>query len=48
MTFTMYDRAAVGVYSNHTDAEEVVRMLEEANISLQDISIIGRDSQACP
>jgi hypothetical protein len=42
----MYDRAAVGVYSNYTDAEEAVRMLVKANISLQDISIIGGERQA--
>jgi uncharacterized membrane protein len=46
MTFTIYDRATVGVYSNHTDAEAAVRMLEKANISLKDISIIGHDKQA--
>lgn len=46
MTFTMYDCAAVGVYPNHTDAEAAVRMLVEANIPLQSISIIGCDEQS--
>ena len=42
----MTDRAAVGVYSNHTDAEAAVRILERANIPLQDVSVIGGDTQA--
>jgi len=42
----MYDRAAVGVYPSHTDAEEAVRRLEGAGIPLQEISIIGRDLKA--
>jgi len=41
----MCDRATVGVYLNHTDAEEAVGLLHKARISLQDISIIGRDSR---
>lgn len=44
MTLIMItDRAAVGVYLTHKDAEVAVRMLEKAGVSLQQISIIGRD-----
>ena len=46
MIYTMYDRAAVGVFSSHTDAEEAMRRLENAGISLQAISIIGRGTKA--
>src|SRR5437868_9401190 len=42
MTHTMTtDHAAIGVYSNHTTAEAAVRKLEQSNISLDEISIIG-------
>lgn len=47
MTTTMMtDHAAIGVYSSHTAAEAAVRMLEQASISLNDISLIGGDREA--
>jgi hypothetical protein len=43
--FTLYDRAAVGVYPNLTAAETAVRALEQAGIRLNDISIVAPDDQ---
>src|SRR5689334_7819034 len=39
------NESVIAVYKTHQEAEEAVRKLERAGISMQQISIIGRDFQ---
>jgi hypothetical protein len=43
MSVAVYDRVAVGVYANAHDAVATMRMLQEMKISIERISIVGRD-----